>query len=328
MQLSYDINKLIHAHSQKKILVVGDVMLDRYWFGNVTRISPEAPVPIAQITNSQDRPGGAANVANNIASLSSSVSLLSIVGNDDTAKHLTKLLEDLAITTLFTIDESIKTTLKLRILSKNQQLMRVDFEHLPTAIALDELFDKYTRVLDQFDIIVFSDYGKGTLTQATQMIELAKQRNKTVLVDPKGSDYSRYSGASIITPNKLELQMALGRPWQDETQLEEMVIKLKQTLAIDNLLLTRSEEGMSLYATQENHHYPTKAKEVYDVSGAGDTVIATLAVMLKSGISLHDAVWLANIAAGIVVGKIGTASITIEELTNAINQTNTDDQPL
>lgn len=319
MHFDYDINKLITQHATSKILVVGDAMLDQYWFGKVERISPEAPVPIAQIHQSEERPGGAANVAYNIANLKTKVSLLSIVGNDDAAKNLSNLLQSLGVTTLFIEDTTIKTTLKLRILSKNQQLMRVDFEHLPSKDALQQLLNRFKQIVQEFDIIVFSDYGKGVLDNIPLMIKLAKGFGKTVLIDPKGKDYTRYSGADLITPNKAELHLALGKMWQDESQLAQYVAKLQSELNIPNLLLTRSEEGMTLYGGNSPHNYPTKAKEVYDVSGAGDTVIATLAVMLKAGMDLSVAVYLANLAAGIVVAKVGTAAISIAELTEAIN---------
>ncbi|MEN9946708.1 MAG: D-glycero-beta-D-manno-heptose-7-phosphate kinase [Pseudomonadota bacterium] len=295
-----------------KVLVVGDVMLDRYWFGDVKRISPEAPVPIAKINKIEDRPGGAANVARNIASLGGNVSLLSVVGNDEPAQTLERLLQQEGVNTLLKIDSNINTIVKLRVLAKHQQLIRIDFEELPSHEILTAVLSQYEQIIDQYEVVILSDYGKGGLSHTQKMIEIAKQHGKKILVDPKGSDYSKYQNATIITPNRSEMQDAVGN-WSNEDELMQKANKLKQDLNLTYLLVTRSEEGMTLFA-QNSFHYPTLAQEVYDVSGAGDTVIATLGLMLANHIPIQDAVQLANLAAGIVVAKLGTATVRKEEL--------------
>ena len=311
------LNKIKLNLNAPRVLVVGDVMLDRYWFGEVNRISPEAPVPVAWINKTEVRPGGAANVARNIASLGGNVTLLSVVGNDDAAKDIETILTKDGVTHMLHRDESIDTIVKLRVLARNQQLIRIDFEKNPSHEILLKILTDYENMLDNFDVIVLSDYGKGGLIHTMKMIELAKKHNKPILVDPKGSDYAKYSGATIITPNKSELRDATGN-WSNETELTEKALKLKQEMDLTYLLVTRSEEGMTLFTDTGNTTYPTIAQEVFDVSGAGDTVIATLALMLANNIDIHQAVQVANIAAGIVVGKIGTASVNQQELLLAI----------
>ncbi len=305
--------------SQKKILVVGDVMLDRYWFGEVDRISPEAPVPIAKINTVEDRLGGAANVARNIASMGGDVSLLSVVGNDEAGATLTNLLTSANIKHNLAIDNDIKTIIKLRVLARHQQLIRLDFETNPSHEILLQILNIYQNIISQFDIVILSDYGKGGLTHAVEMIKLANLQHKLILIDPKGCDYSKYRGATLITPNKHELQDVMGK-WQNEEQLMSYGFALKQQLELQYLLLTRSEEGMTLFDDKKYYNYSTVAKEVFDVSGAGDTVIATLSLMLVNHINIQEAVQIANIAASIVVGKIGTATITKDELLSALNQ--------
>ncbi len=304
--------------AQNKVLVVGDVMLDRYWFGNVDRISPEAPVPIAKISKIEDRPGGAANVARNIASLGGNVTLLSVVGEDEPALVLEKLLLAEQVNTVFKKDTSISTIVKLRVIAKNQQLIRIDFEEKPSHEILAEILDNFAEIIDQYQVVILSDYGKGGLSHTSKMIEIAKAHNKVVLVDPKGSDYSKYQNATMITPNRSEMRDATGS-WSNEQELLNKATKLKQQLNLDYLLVTRSEEGMTLFADQA-YNYPTFAQEVFDVSGAGDTVIGTLGLMLANNASIREAVEVANFAAGIVVAKLGTATVRKEELIKHLNQ--------
>jgi rfaE bifunctional protein kinase chain/domain len=298
---------------KNKILVVGDVMLDRYWFGDVNRISPEAPVPIAKINKIEDRPGGAANVARNIASLGGDVTLLSVVGTDEPALVLQNLLNEENVDTIFKQDSTISTIVKLRVLAKHQQLLRIDFEEKPSHEILAEILDQYENIIDKYDTIILSDYGKGGLTHTTKMIEIANKQNKKVLIDPKGSDYSKYANATLLTPNRSEMRDAMGI-WNNEAELISKAKQLIQSLNLNYLLVTRSEEGMTLFTPTDSYNYPTFAQEVFDVSGAGDTVIATLALMLANGASISDAVTIANFAAGIVVAKLGTATVTQEEL--------------
>lgn len=296
-----------------RILVVGDVMLDRYWFGEVSRISPEAPVPVVKIERSEERPGGAANVARNIAALGAQATLLSVVGADEAGATLARLLNDSGIDASLHEDPQLATTVKLRVIGRQQQLLRIDFENWPTHEVLQaKLAEFETRVRD-CDVVILSDYGKGGLTHITSMIATARAFGKRVLVDPKGDDWARYAGASLITPNRGELREVIGR-WKDETDLAERVRALREDLGLDALLLTRSEEGMSLFAADTVLHEPAQAREVYDVSGAGDTVIAALAVMLAAGLPLAESMRWANRAAGIVVGKLGTATCSLDEL--------------
>ena len=298
---------------QARILVVGDVMLDRYWFGDVSRISPEAPVPVVKVERSEERPGGAANVARNIAALGAQASLLSVVGADEAGRTLARLLADSSIDANLHEDAQLSTTVKLRVLGRQQQLLRIDFENAPTHEVLQAKLAEFEERVKTCDVVLLSDYGKGGLTHIAEMIRLARAYQKPVLVDPKGDDYQRYAGASVITPNRSELREVVGR-WSSEADLVERVAKLRTSLGIDALLLTRSEEGMTLFAADSTTHEPALAREVYDVSGAGDTVIATLAVMLACGQSLADAMRWANRAAGVVVGKLGTATCSLEEL--------------
>jgi rfaE bifunctional protein kinase chain/domain len=296
-----------------RVLVVGDVMLDRYWFGDVSRISPEAPVPVAKINRTEDRAGGAANVARNISSLGGQATLLSVIGDDDAGTALEALLKKDGVRTVLYRDQKISTTVKLRVLSRQQQLLRIDFEEIPTEEVLSSKFDVYTRLVHEHDVVILSDYGKGSLVYAERMIAAARAQGKPVLVDPKGSDYSHYAGAAVLTPNRSEFQAVAGS-WKTEEVLASKAEKLRRELNLDALLVTRSEEGMSLYRDGDVIHEPTVAHEVFDVSGAGDTVIATLGLMLASGQELRQAMKIANRAAGIVVGKLGTAVVTQEEL--------------
>ena len=299
--------------AQARVLIVGDAMLDRYWFGAVDRISPEAPVPVVRVTREEERLGGAANVALNVKTLGARATLLTVVGDDEPARKLRQLLEQQGVTALLGSDPQLYTIVKLRVIGRSQQLIRIDFENQPDHEVLSGMLSDYERVLPDHDAVLFSDYGKGGLTHIPRMIESARAAGKPVLIDPKGSDYSRYAGASVITPNRAELAQVIGA-WSSEAQLHERVQALRQAHRIDALLLTRSEDGMSLFDDAGHVQVPAQAREVFDVTGAGDTVIATLAAMVASGVSLREAMPIANRAGGIVVGKFGTASVSFEEL--------------
>jgi rfaE bifunctional protein kinase chain/domain len=303
--------------SQAHVLVVGDVMLDRYWFGEVSRISPEAPVPIVQIMRTEERPGGAANVARNVASLGAKATLLSVVGKDEAGRSLSHLLTESGIQVSFYEDAQLNTTVKLRVFGRQQQLLRIDFENEPAHEVLQAKLAEFEQRVAICDVVILSDYAKGGLTHIQDMIALAKQHGKPVLVDPKGNDYGRYQGATLLTPNRAELRQVVG-DWPSEDELRHKVHQLCQTHGFEALLLTRSEEGMSLYDAQGETHEPALAREVYDVSGAGDTVIATLAVMLASGLDRVSAMHWANRAASIVVGKLGTATCSAQELKSGV----------
>lgn len=297
----------------RRVLVVGDVMLDRYWFGAVDRISPEAPVPVVRVTSEQDRLGGAANVALNVTTLGARATLLSMVGCDDAARSLRRLLAEKGVDTVLGEDPQLQTIVKLRVIGRSQQLLRVDFEREPAHEVLAQMLSDFEQALPHHDVVLFSDYGKGGLAHIPRMIELARQAGKPVLVDPKGSDYTRYAGATLITPNRAELTQVVGA-WPDEATLVQRAESLRATLGLQAVLLTRSEEGMTLFDGAGHWHEPAQAREVYDVTGAGDTVIATVAAMLAAGLSMRDAMTLANRAGGIVVGKFGTAHVSHEEL--------------
>ncbi len=299
--------------ARARVLVVGDAMLDRYWFGAVDRISPEAPVPVVRVDREEERLGGAANVALNVKTLGAQATLLTVVGDDEPARTLKKLLERQGVTALLGSDPQLYTIVKLRVIGRSQQLIRIDFENQPDHEVLAAMLGDYERALPEHDAVLFSDYGKGGLTHIPRMIELARAAGKPVLIDPKGSDYGRYAGATVITPNRAELAQVIG-PWSSEAQLHERAQKLRTEHRLDGLLLTRSEEGMSLFDAAGHAQVPAQAREVFDVTGAGDTVIATLAAMLACGHSLREAMPVANRAGGIVVGKFGTASVSYEEL--------------
>ncbi len=296
-----------------RILVVGDVMLDRYWFGNVDRISPEAPVPVVRVTRIEERPGGAANVARNCAALGAQAHLLSVIGGDEAGAKLLALVEASGVRSNLHRDAAMDTTVKLRVVGRQQQLLRIDFETPPSREVLASKLADFEAALPDCDAVILSDYGKGGLAHISTMIGQAKSAGKRVLVDPKGDDYSRYRGADMVTPNLGELREVVGS-WKDEADLAARAQKLRIDLALDGLLLTRSEQGMTLFDEHGAMHVPAQAREVYDVSGAGDTVIATVAVMLAAGATLAESVRIANRAAGIVVGKLGTAVATRAEL--------------
>jgi rfaE bifunctional protein kinase chain/domain len=303
----------ISSSKLSRVLVVGDVMLDRYWFGEVSRISPEAPVPVVRIEKREERLGGAANVARNAVALGAYTGLLGVVGQDEAGDTVQRMLTDLHVNNYLNRDTSISTIIKLRVIGRQQQLLRIDFEHPPTDTVLRDKLTQFNALLPKYDVVVLSDYAKGSLINVTHMIEAARALGKCILVDPKGDDFSGYKGASVLTPNKAELKHVVGS-WKTESELTEKAQRLRTDLQLEALLLTRSEEGMTLYSDREVVHFPTSAREVYDVSGAGDTVIATLATMLGSGMPLAEAVSIANRAGGIVVGKLGTATVTQEEL--------------
>jgi rfaE bifunctional protein kinase chain/domain len=293
--------------------VVGDVMLDRYWFGEVSRISPEAPVPVVLIASEDERLGGAANVAWNCTELGARTRLLSVVGRDEPGRALEKLLKKRGIDASLHHDAGLSTTQKLRVIGRRQQLLRIDFERPPSREVLASKLEDFRRALPESDVIILSDYGKGGLHHIAEMIRSARRAGKRVLVDPKGDDFARYKGASIITPNVAELREVVGT-WKDEKDLKSRAQALRDKLGLEALLLTRGEHGMTLFRRNKVFSVAAEKREVMDVTGAGDTVIATLAVMLAAGAALEAAVRLANRAAGIVVGKLGTAAASHGEL--------------
>lgn len=297
----------------KKILVVGDLMLDRYWFGEVDRISPEAPVPVVRVVKKEDRLGGAANVARNVVSLGAQATLLGVIGVDEGGERLLRIAEDMGINAVLSMDQQISTTLKMRILGRKQQMLRVDFEHPPTDHSLKDMYDNLVELIPEHDILVLSDYAKGVLRDVESIIALANQHQVPVLVDPKGNDYLHYRRASLLTPNQLEMTQAVGT-WKSEEELEQKAQSLREKLALEALLVTRSEKGMTLFAADGVHHVNAEAKEVFDVSGAGDTVLATMAVTHATGMAWSESIKWANKAGGIVVGKLGTSIVSAEEL--------------
>ena len=299
--------------AKTKLLVVGDVMLDRYWFGDSDRISPEAPVPVVQVSKVDERLGGAANVARNVAALGANTTILGVVGEDEAGNRIGELLRQSGVNSQLEVDPNVPTTVKLRVIARQQQLIRLDFEETPSQTALEQKLARFEKALVSADVLVLSDYGKGALSQVATMIEYARAKNKVILVDPKGEDYEKYRGATLITPNRSELRQVVGR-WANEDDLTQRAQDLRRSLGIEALLLTRSEEGMSMFTDYGVSHVRAQAREVFDVSGAGDTVIATLAVALAAQWPLDRAMALANRAGGIVVGKLGTATVTSEEL--------------
>ena len=301
------------ALSAARVLVAGDAMLDRYWYGTVDRLSPEAPVPVVRISREEERIGGSANVAYNVVTLGAQASLLGVVGEDAASHTLEALVAKTGIVARFGRDAALKTTVKLRVIGRQQQLLRLDFENTPPNEVLASQTAAFIELLPRHDAVLLSDYGKGGLTRVADMIASAVAAGKPVLVDPKGSDYAMYRHASVITPNRAELQQVIGG-WSDEAQLRAKAQALREQLGLQALLLTRSEDGMTLFDAQGELSVKAAAREVFDVTGAGDTVIATLATLVASGLSLRDAVPWANKAGGIVVGKFGTATASYEEL--------------
>ncbi|MCC3719647.1 bifunctional D-glycero-beta-D-manno-heptose-7-phosphate kinase/D-glycero-beta-D-manno-heptose 1-phosphate adenylyltransferase HldE [Rouxiella badensis] len=301
------------------VLVVGDVMLDRYWYGPTSRISPEAPVPVVKVNTIEERPGGAANVAMNIASLGACSRLIGLTGADDAARALSERLSEVNVSCDFLAVPTHPTITKLRVLSRNQQLIRLDFEEGFEGIDLQPILDKIQNALPETGALVLSDYAKGALQDVQSMIALAKKAGVPVLVDPKGSDFERYRGATLLTPNLSEFEAVVGA-CKDEAQLVEKGMALIANFELSALLVTRSEQGMTLLQPGKAPlHLPTQAQEVYDVTGAGDTVIGVLATVLAAGSSLEEACFLANAAAGVVVGKLGTSTVSTVELENAVH---------
>lgn len=301
------------------VLVVGDIMLDRYWYGPTSRISPEAPVPVVQVKNIEERPGGAANVAMNIAALGARSHLTGLTGADEAAALLLTSLANVRVNCDFVTIDTHPTITKLRVISRNQQLIRLDFEQPFTGVDPQLLCARLEKALPSVGAVVFSDYAKGALEHVQLMIQQARQAGVAVLIDPKGTDFARYRGATILTPNLSEFEAVAGKCHNDE-QLVERGLQLIEDFELAALLITRSEQGMTLL--QPGHtplHLPTLAQEVYDVTGAGDTVIAVLAATLAAGGSLAEACELANAAAGVVVGKLGTSTVTPVELENALH---------
>ncbi len=301
------------AVARARVLVVGDVMLDRYWFGEVERISPEAPVPVVHVVRREDRLGGAANVARNAVALGAQVTLVGLVGADEAATRVHELLAQAGVQAHLIADAAHPTTLKMRVLGRQQQLLRIDFEEKPTPALLDALHERVAPLFAAHDVVVFSDYAKGALAHVEALITLARQHRIAVLVDPKGSDYQRYRGATLVTPNRGEMQQAVGH-WTSEADLAERAQGLRDQLELEALLVTRSEQGMTLFTANGHDHIEAQAHEVFDVSGAGDTVLATLAVMRAAGVDWPEAMRWANRAGGIVVGKLGTSIVTAGEL--------------
>lgn len=296
-----------------RVLIAGDAMLDRYWFGEVSRISPEAPVPVVRVRLEEERAGGAANVARNAAALGAKVRLLTVVGDDEPARSLERLLREANVDAVLSQDTGFKTTVKLRVVGRQQQLLRIDFEEAPGERVLQSKLTQFESSLPDADVVILSDYAKGALLHIDRMIGAARAAGRFVLVDPKGDDYDKYRGASVLTPNKSEFREVAGS-WKSEADFIDRAHRLREHLDIGALLITRSEEGMTLIEAAGELHVPALAREVFDVSGAGDTVIATLGVMVAAGASLAEAVRWANKAAGIVVGKLGTAVVHPDEL--------------
>ncbi len=303
--------------ARAQVLIVGDAMLDRYWYGAVERISPEAPVPVVRVTREEERIGAAANVAYNAVCLGAQASFIGVVGDDEPGRKLEALMQASKIATHLSRDTGLQTTVKLRVIGRAQQLIRLDFENTPDHDALAAQTQTFKDLLPSHQAVLFSDYAKGGLAHVSTMIELARSASKPVLIDPKGSDYARYKNATVITPNRAELQRVIGS-WHNEEELRTKAQNLRTSLNLDALLFTRSEDGMSLYDQDGELHVKAQAREVFDVTGAGDTVIATLASLVAAGLTLREAMPHANRAGGIVVGKFGTATVSFAELFSQI----------
>lgn len=317
--MSNPMNLTMPRFDTAPVLVVGDVMLDRYWHGPSERISPEAPVPVIKVDLIEDRPGGAGNVALNIAALGAPAWLVGVTGEDEAAEILQRRLNAAGVYCAFQAHPEQPTITKLRVISRHQQLLRVDFEE-PFNTDGDALLATVAGLLDKVKVLVLSDYGKGALVNHQALISLARERSVPVLADPKGKDFSIYRGATMITPNMAEFEAVVGR-CAHEQELVDKGMALIAELDLQALLITRSEHGMTLLRQGEAAlHLPARAREVFDVTGAGDTVISTVATALAAGESLSHAVALANLAAGIVIGKLGTAAISAPELRRAIHQ--------
>ncbi len=304
--------------TRHRLLVLGDLMLDRYWHGSTSRISPEAPVPVVRVNQIEERVGGAGNVALNIAALGSQVCLLGWRGDDEAGTGLENLLQAAGIDCGIETLPGNTTITKLRVLSRHQQLIRLDFEEGFAAPEPGRLVDRFRQQLAMADIAVLSDYGKGTLWQVGELITIAREQAKPVLVDPKGTDFGKYRGATLMTPNRAEFEAVAGA-CRGDAELVERGMRMLEVLALEALLITRGEQGMTLLQREQPPlHLPTHAQEVYDVTGAGDTVIATLAAGLAARLPLTEATRLANLAAGLAVGKLGTAAISAAELSQSL----------
>lgn len=293
-------------------------MLDHYWDGAVERISPEAPVPVLRLTGERFAAGGAANVAVNLAALGASVTLLAPLGADDAAVRLGGLMAQHGVAVACVAGEGYRTTRKIRFVSRRQQLLRADIEELPPPWLLTLLMQQFEALLPQHDMLVLSDYAKGALQECRPLVQRARERGLPVLVDPKGSDWQRYAGATVLKPNLSELRRCCGS-FSDEQGLCARAGQLRKRLHVDHLLVTRGEEGMSLFSPERVRHLPALVREVYDVSGAGDTVLATLAYRMLEGNSVEEAMGWAAAAAGVVVGKFGTSSLSRSELEEAMH---------
>jgi rfaE bifunctional protein kinase chain/domain len=297
----------------RPLLVVGDSMLDRYWEGEVERISPEAPVPVLQVRREFSRAGGAANVALNLAALGAPVSLLTLVGADEAGEALTGILRRAGVTVHAVGGHRHRTTQKIRCVAQRHQLLRTDFEEAASADCVADLCATFADVLPDGGVVVLSDYAKGALSHCGSLIDQAHQRNARVLCDPKGTDFARYRGADLLKPNAAELRVAVGA-WSDETELQKKCRSLRRRLGLGALLVTRGDAGMTLFDAARTRHHAADVRDVFDVSGAGDTVIATLAAFLAAGHALDECVRWANRAAGLAVAKFGTATVTLAEL--------------
>lgn len=303
-----------------RVLVAGDVMLDRYWFGRVDRVSPEAPVPVIAVDASEERLGGAGNVAGNIAALGGKSTLLSVVGADEAGRKVAEIAARLRVDSQLVVDRAFQTTIKLRMMSRNQQLLRADFESFPGGPALKDAADKFAGLLEHHQAVVLSDYGKGGLNQIETLIDLAAKKNIPVLVDPKGGNFSRYRGAAMVTPNLKEFERVAGTV-RDDADMRAKANHLMQAHDLNQLLVTLSNRGMALFSRERDTlRRDARAKEIYDVSGAGDSVIAVMAMAMATGLDDHAAVSLANSAAGVVVSKLGTSTADLDELRAAVGR--------
>ena len=301
-----------------RILVVGDAMLDHYWDGAVERISPEAPVPVLRLTGERFAAGGAANVAVNLAALGATVTLLAPLGLDEAAVQLSKLMAQHGVAMECVADEGYRTTRKIRFVSRRQQLLRADIEQAPLPSMITLLMQRFDALMPLHDMLVLSDYAKGALHECRPMVQQARRRGLPVLVDPKGSNWQRYCGATVLKPNLGELRHCCGG-FDDEKGMCTKAGQLRRQLQVEHLLVTRGEEGMSLFSPERVRHLPARVREVYDVSGAGDTVLATLAYKMLQGSSVDEAMGWAAVAGGVVVGKSGTASLSGAELEEAMH---------
>jgi rfaE bifunctional protein kinase chain/domain len=318
MQVSHNDSFIAMLLSTKfssiQVLVIGDVMLDRYWLGSVQRISPEAPVPVVGVERTELRLGGAGNVAANVRGLGAICHLVSVIGDDDPGRSLDQILGAHGVNRHLHIDTTSRTTEKLRIISRNQQLLRADFEDIPRKEVIDRCLSDYEELLTNANVVVISDYGKGSLQNTERMIQMAKGRGIPVVVDPKGRDFSRYRGATVVTPNELELKEVVGT-WSSNAEMEDKALDLVRRVEIDGLLVTRGEDGMIFFRLErESLQEEASSLEVYDISGAGDTVVAMVAAGIAAGFDWNQILRFSNIAAGVVVRKLGTAVATLAEI--------------